>query len=445
MIARLQTFLKKHSLISIYSFVIIILFIGVYAHTGAKHIPKLIIYTISLFATYFLLHKLGLRNFGERSFDLLKNRSTNHLLNYFLIGITALVFLGIIGHLLYLGNIPVLEAFDAVDRHEAAKIRRNISAGSPRILNYLVSFNLRALIPFLILTLLIKQKERLFWIVLLVASFYCFSLMQKSLIFTIIIPVFIYALFKRKIWHILAFILIISLVIIGQFTAANPSKVVVENSIEQTIGDEEVIPDSELNKTIHNRQLDEVAARSKDSITQEVDTSILEIVEVNDDRFIARFSGSIFSRIAFLPGKTVSEWFEIIPSKMPFLHGDGYRMIARIKGTQFRNYFLELYAVMYPEHAANGLKGSVNTASFVLDYANFGKAGLVMGGIILAIFLVFIEILFKDDFILKLSLNAFPVLLLSSTSITIALFSGGWGLIFLLYFVFFGISDKESI
>ena len=69
-------------------------------------------------------------------------------------------------------------------------------------------------------------------------------------------------------------------------------------------------------------------------------------------------------------------------------------------------------------------------------YSNFGNAGLIQSAIFLAIFLI-MNILFKDMNIeMKLTLNLFPIFLLSSGSLTTILFSGGWGLVMVLFWVF---------
>ena len=91
---------------------------------------------------------------------------------------------------------------------------------------------------------------------------------------------------------------------------------------------------------------------------------------------------------------------------------------------------------MYPNYAARGIKGNVNVASFMYDYANFGWKGFIISGISIGLLFILIEWLFIDRFILKLSINTIPVFLLSSQAITTALFSGGWGLMLILYFLF---------
>ena len=141
-------------------------------------------------------------------------------------------------------------------------------------------------------------------------------------------------------------------------------------------------------------------------------------------------------RILIVPGKTITGWFKHIPKDLPYQNGSGYRFAKFITKKEYSNYAKELYPLMYPTYAARGLQGNVNVASFMYDYANFGWKGFIISGISIGLLFVFIEWLFMDRFVLKLSINTIPVLLLSSQAITTALFSGGWGLMLLLYFLF---------
>ena len=74
----------------------------------------------------------------------------------------------------------------------------------------------------------------------------------------------------------------------------------------------------------------------------------------------------------------VSQWFQKIPKNKPFLHENGYGFICKIKGIKHVEYSKVLYPIIRPKYAARGLKGSVNTASFMYEYSNFGNTGLVL-------------------------------------------------------------------
>lgn len=144
----------------------------------------------------------------------------------------------------------------------------------------------------------------------------------------------------------------------------------------------------------------------------------------------------IRNRMIYVPGKIVAEWFSRIPSEMPFLNGCGYHFAARFMGCEYVNYSKILYEKIYPGYAEEGLRGTVNTASFVYDYANFGKPGLVLSAFVMALLFLFLQWLFAGNWKWLLVFNAFSVVMLSSAALTTLMFSGGWGLRILLFFLF---------
>jgi len=148
------------------------------------------------------------------------------------------------------------------------------------------------------------------------------------------------------------------------------------------------------------------------------------------------FVHALLRRAIYVPGKVVADWYRHIPADKPFLRGCGYRVIAPLFGCQYSNYAQELYPVIYPEYAAKDISGNVNAASFMYDYANFGHTGLIIAGIVLGLLMGLLERLFMGAFEIKLSLLTFPVLMLSSSALTTLVFSGGMGLMVLLFILF---------
>ena len=162
-----------------------------------------------------------------------------------------------------------------------------------------------------------------------------------------------------------------------------------------------------------------------------------EVIHKPKDEFKSFQAGSsgIINRRFIVPGKVVGLWFNNIPSKYPFLYGNGYSFIAKLRHVPLVEYSNDLYAELYPQYAADGLRGSVNTASFMYDYANFGVWGLLLSGAVMAFWLFLLQGVFPNMKILFI-LNLFPILMLTSTSLLTLLFSGGWLLTVLLYLLF---------
>jgi hypothetical protein len=273
-------------------------------------------------------------------------------------------------------------------------------------MNYASSFTIKALLPFFLLYFYIKKKKMFFLLLFLIGSFYAFSLMQKSHIIAIIIPLLVYLLLERKWLLVIANMAYIVLVVGIMVYITNPDLA------------EKPIP-LEDNTELSDALEEEVKRRDPESP-------------------ILRIAYGLYERTMLVPGEIVSKWFRVIPEKRPFLNGNGYRIVAKLKGEAFVNYTADLYPLVRPSFAKRGLKGNVNVASFMYEYSNFGAIGLVLSGILLAFVFFVIEKIFAARSKLNMSINAFPVLILSSGALNTLLFSGGWGLSILLFLLFLG-------
>jgi len=382
---------------------------GVYHTSGTTFFQELGIYFVVLLAFYALMATKPVQKFLANRLRFIGHRKLNFNINYLIIGVLGFI----IFHFFYLGGSPALQSLDIYYVEDVALLRESISKETPKVILYLVSFSMKAILPFLLLYLIIKKRFVLYWILLTITVFYSFSLMQKSYVVGLLLPSIIYCVMNRRIlWAIkdvgMIVLVVVSLVVIsnppgGNRTNLNPSSVRINLPLA-----ENVEPD-------------------------------LPLKEYSKIELIAR---GLYSRILIVPGEMVSGWFETIPAKKPFLYGDGYRVLAKIRGREYRDYSSELYLVLNPEYKESGLEGTVNVASFMYDYANFGWPGFILSGFLLAFLLTVVELFFADNFKLKLSINLFPILLLSSTAITTLLFSGGWGLSILLYYIF--LQDKRE-
>ena len=156
----------------------------------------------------------------------------------------------------------------------------------------------------------------------------------------------------------------------------------------------------------------------------------------NQPPFLFKLSKGLIKRVVIVPGETISQWFIVIPEKKPYLYGDGYPFIAKLRARKYIDYSKELYPILKPDYAKKGLSGTVNVASFVREYSNFGYLGLFLGGALIALVLVFIDKMFLGYENFYYSINLFPIFLFSSSSILTILFSGGWFLFILLFFIF---------
>lgn len=390
-------FFKKHSLFSLYGFIFMFMFYGVWATSGTSYLAYISLFFGSFVASYFIVSKVKLNFSIDTIFSFFKSEKA--VLSMFFLSAGFVIL-----HLISLGEIPSIKAYYSSDGDDISKIRAAITGDHHILFNYLNRILVHSLLPFTLLLLVIKNKSKLFYILLIISVFYAFALMQKSFIITILLPILIYSITTKK---VLLTIFNISAILIVVYSLALISNPGLRNNNEH----------SELNE--HHLNDEDISTKEK------IQSST-----------VYRIFYGLKKRIIIVPGDMISKWFENIPSKLPFLGINGYRPIAIINGVEHQEYSRILYPMLYPKYHKRGIEGNLNTASFMYEYANFGTIGLVISGVLLAILFAVIEALFKDELILKLAINFYPVLVLSSSAISTLLFSGGWGIMIFLYFIF---------
>jgi len=393
----IKTFFKTHTLFSIYSVVFIILLNGVIETSGSKYVFNMFLFFIPLVLFYFGFTYFA-KNKKFKVFSSLNN-ITNLLPDYSYLILTGICVFLVVGHLIHIGGSPGAKGLAVMDTKGIVELRRNITSEASSLWNYLSSFNIKAILPFSLLLLAFKKKKLLFGILITIGALYAFSLMQKSYILTVLFPIILLTLFYKKYLQSIGLFLICGIVIISLVYIQNP----------QMRG-------------------------GVDNVTK-IEISLKDRVDSDHPYFIRVLLG-LKHRILVVPGEMVAKWFQEIPKNKPFLHENGYGFICKIKGIKHIEYSKVLYPIIRPKYAEKGLKGSVNTASFMYEYSNFGRTGLILSALLLGFLLCFIELIFGSNMLLKTSLNLFPIFMLSSGALTTALFSGGWGLIIILYYIF---------
>lgn len=418
---------------SIYLFLIvfIILTIGVVYYSGTKHIDKLILVILSFGFSYYLLSKINLFN---KLFHI--EIKSNIIKDHYLFILSLSMFLI---DIFFLGGVPVLVSLKADTVSEFCNIRNSIHQDTPILWVYLSNLNMKALLPFSLFHFLYKKNNLLFSLTLVLAIFYAFAMMQKSFILVVLMPALILSIFSKK--YIYSLFMLCSISIIVLFSTYSLNRVI-DNEAEMILNESRSVSNQIIEENDH-----EVGIRVRKSRVENnhgisntnADDSSSSFNKVNVESevsFFLKIIGGLSTRIFIIPGSTVNSWFDIIPSKKPFLYGDGYPFLAKIRGHEYHNYSKELFPIMKPEYAEKKLIGTVNVASFVREYADFGYFGLILGGLLISLFLVSLDMIFKSFPIPYYALNLFPIFLLSSSSILTLFFSGGWGLIVFLFFIF---------
>jgi hypothetical protein len=274
---------------------------------------------------------------------------------------------------------------------------------------------IKSVIPFILLITFAIKKHWL-WILLPFYFIYAMAMMEKGLVVSILVPLIVYALLKRKIFSSAFFALIMIAGVYGLLLITNPML---------RASREEIMLEMLQNHKIYD--VPEKTMTASESFNES--------------------TRCLTERVVYSNGADVSRWFELIPDSIPFAKGCGYRFLAPLLGCEYKdyNYDRKVHSMLYKEKIKkSGVGGTTTVACFMYDYANFGWIGLILSSFCLAIVFATIQRIFKGEPQLKISLNLLPVLWLSSAPLTSTLLSGGWMLTILLFLVFKNSLKKEE-
>jgi hypothetical protein len=303
-------------------------------------------------------------------------------------------------HWTAIGNVPLIEALQRTDNIEVQALRHAANE-VPSWINYMENLVVKALLPFTLL-LTWRRHPRLFVALAVVGSVYALSLLQKSLIITLYVPLWVSFIIARR-WRMFATLTALFLVVIGVLLiVAKPEKLVQAR---------EGSSDAAANAPV----LDE---------------------GVKEHGLVLDLLWRTTRRVLLTPGYTVAAWFEHIPADVPFLHGGAVRPLAKVTGHPFIELDRRIYDLEYPEYAALHTQGTMGSASFMYGWANYGGWGLVASGVITALALWFFGSVYGDRWRWALCLNTFPLLALSAVALPTVLLTHGWAVTTLLFVLF---------
>jgi len=137
--------------------------------------------------------------------------------------------------------------------------------------------------------------------------------------------------------------------------------------------------------------------------------------------------GAIGYRLFYIPTEGVYFYFEIFPSHIPYLHGRAIDKFAKLMGMQYFDTPNVVGTYAFPQ----GLESVSANAAFIADLnADFGMAGVLLGGILTGMVMQGIQIfvLRRRKTVATLALFAFLIAVfwfLNSTALIIVLLSNG--------------------
>jgi hypothetical protein len=320
-------------------------------------------------------------------------------------------------HYFVFDGFTLLRVLASRDSLDAAMIRQN-TGNIPGWMNYLKAFAMSALFPVGLLLATMLRKRFLIAAFLFFGMLYAVNLLQKSGPIVIVLPTVLYLVGARR--YVRAVILSAGVVcvVVSLGFVANPGiqPAFMRNAFRATMP-------ASISRTTPEAGRDAKRAERK--------VKNVQPPQVRDG--LSRLSGGLFNRVVIVPGNVVGLWTNLIPSEIPYGRGCGYRFLAPLLGCEFQNYSLIVYDKKYPEYTSVGIHGSVNAASMMVGFANFGPWGVIPYGILQGIMAIVLYRVFRRDPLLILPVNATYIFFLSSSDLLTTLLSGGWALAVLMF------------
>lgn len=385
----MRTSLTHHGVIAMHLVIVCLLLAGLAERTGLRYLPDMALYVGALLAAYVMLDRLVPRNWAP------KRAPSPYILRFIQLILVAQAIQMVL-HWSWLGGVPLWEAMHEQDDLRIVAIRRDAGQDIPLLLDYFSHFMIKALVPMALL-LAWSTHRRLFWLLATSASLYAASLLAKSFVITLFIPLWAAFLIARQWRSVSVLTLVFLLFTVLLSTAANPQKLRSEPT--------------------------------KDNAA----VAVPEDAGVKEHGFLMDALFGVGRRVLLMPGWTVAEWFNHIPSDLPYAQGGAVRPLAMVLHVPYVDYTEKVYELAYPAMAAKNVPGTMGTASFMYGYANFGSWGLLGAGLITALVLLIVQRIFGLLWQWAIALNAFPLLALSGSALPTVLLTHGWGLTLLLF------------
>jgi len=436
---------KQSAAFSLYCALLAALCLRVIAQSGSENLSHLLVYACSLVLSYLLFHRLlcqrgvapaaAPRKPESPGLAKLPNRIADGLL------IASAMF--ILCHFAYLGHVPLAAGMLSNDYFDIMRIRQSVFFEAPAVFRYPPNIILKSLLPFLLLYYYVVGRRKRFWIAAGLATFYGLALMNKMFVLIEYAPLVLYLLFNRRFYSAAATTLVPVAALALLVFVQNPH---IRPALWTPQGKATASGKPLLIKALPAPQVSQApqGPESLQAPTVQPTHQVLALPEVAAARKVAlptispvrQFVETIYLRVFVVPGQVISVWFSSIPKQLPFANGCGYRVVAALRGCEFRFYPALVHDLENPRLVAEGVHGTMTAASFMEDYANFGIMGLVLGGILLAFVLALITRLFANDWRWALVLNFIPIAMMVELPLSTVLLTGGWASTLLLYPIF---------
>lgn len=331
-------------------------------------------------------------------------------------------------HFICFDGFTIAAALASNDQIQVALIRQNVTTSLPSWMNYASSIAVNGLFPIVLVLAVANQQRRLAFLTGAVGLLYAICLMQKSRPIMLMLPLIAYLVIQRHLIKAIIMTAAVGAVIFFMGFVANPS---IRPAAMQTLS--EKLEGFAVTTSRTNVSLQLKASPKPIPLPTISSLATQKQIQISETSNTNRLGLLLLYRALITPGEVVGLWFDAIPSEIPFSNGCGYRFLTSLLGCHFQNYSRILYDRLFPTEASMGLEGTINAASMMTAYANFGWIELAIIEVIHAIVAWALMVIFIRNKSLAIPINLTFILLLSSGDIFTMLLSGGWGLAILLF------------
>jgi hypothetical protein len=397
--------LRAHSLFGVYAATLLWLLASCAYFASSAHISLTFAQPLLLFCGVFVALYAALAALVPEGIANVRSNPLPEPLVHRLVVVLFVVFAGVaVMHLGTLGYLPIVRAFHSTNDYEIARIRQEGYYSLAVWQRYASDYAFKGIGPIL-LVLAAEYRSRLLLPALVVGVFYATSLFVKADSVYLLLPLVLFFVLRRRYGRaMMAALLMVASVGVNWSTSSPPVRADVSKIVAM--------------------ELPGAARKPAPQVpgAAPLDTSLPG----------ATVLASLRERFVIVPAQVTAQWFTYYQDAENREGGCGYRVLARIMGCEYQHVPTKMYGLYYADNVQKrGLTGSLNTGSYLLDFANFGYPGVAVGAAVFAVIFTALRFLCRSSAPL-LALNLMPVLSLPEMPITTVLNSGGWLLIMLI-------------
>jgi len=338
---------------------------------------------------------------------------------FLFLALVALYAAIVVGHFVSIGYIPLLKTWDMTTETDISLIRQEGYFDLSGWYRYASDYAVKSLGPVLLL-FAYWYRSRLFWVILIIGLSYALGLFARVLPVIFLLPLLIFMMLSKRWMQALLVILLLGGSVYLVTMAASPA---IRDTSTLTTSIAAIKEDFSSSNMVEKGAIKEWMARD------------VEKPEKSWKSTSALYA--LYERAFLVPGQVIGQWFYFYGHPEVREHGCGYRPVATILACKYVPIPSKLYAAYYPDNYDAGMKGSLNAASFMFEYANFGPVGLLLSAIFSAALFIGIRLIYIGH-PLALPLNAPLILVSMESSLLTAINSGaGWMLTTALFILFF--------